>query len=621
MSTTAGTAADAPGSGPAAKNIDYSVYLVTSRDLLPPQTDFTAHLKLALSNGDVTVVQLREKSIDTGEFLHLARDVLAVCDAAPHGPVPLIINDNLAVALALPKRVGLHLGQTDMSPAAARQVLGPDRVLGISTNTPEQARAARDAGADYIGIGPVYGTQSKAGISAEQILGPRGARAVQRGAGGLASVLIGGINETTALRALVGATDRYSRPEGIAVISAIVARPDADVAAAELATAVRKYKKSASYRSKGGAARAPAHQTDGAAIANETGEFTELNAFNVLPAFLAEGTEFNHEDSSSRVALLEAVKKRSADILTNHRDHPSGPPLVHTITSHVSSTYSANTLLSFSASPIMTHQPEETAAIMTVGEALVLNIGTVGAEAREGMRLAGETSNLLGKPVVLDPVGVGASAFRKAAVNGILNHTQVTLIKANAAELASMLGLSSVQTRGVDAGAGSLANPAAHARELAQRESCLVLLTGKTDYLTDGEVCVSCANGHELLGRVTGTGCALGTLVAAGMAAGARLSRETEQKQQQQGASGQEDLAKGGIGRLMVDAKASDLFAGALTGLLTMTIASELAAARPEVRGPGTFLPALLDEISLMTAEVLLERAKVDVVAPDAASA
>ncbi|KAE8222686.1 hypothetical protein CF319_g4148 [Tilletia indica] len=597
MSATLGKN-DGPGAGPAFKSIDYSVYLVTSRDLLPRNTDFLQHLKLALSKGDVTVVQLREKSLDTGEFLALARDVLTICDEAPQGPVPLIINDNLAVALALPKRVGLHLGQTDMAPAIAREILGADRVLGISTNTPEQAQAAAQAGADYIGIGPVYGTQSKAGISAEQILGPRGANAVARAAGALPSVLIGGINKSTALRALVGATNKYGRPAGIAVISAIVSRPDADEAAAELARAVRKYKRSAAYRIPRAKAIATPAQHEGLHSV-----YTELDAFNVLPSLQA----------PEEVEIKNLLMARAGKILSRHRGHESGPPLVHTITSHVSSTYSANALLSFSASPIMSHQPEEADAIMTVGEALVLNIGTVGAEARAGMKVAGETANKLGKPVVLDPVGVGASTFRKGAVEDILNHTQITLIKANAAELASMLALTSVQTRGVDAGPGSLTDPAGHARELARREKCLVLLTGKTDYLTDGELCVTCENGHELLGRVTGTGCALGTLVAAGMAAGARLSREEEKTQDVDEAKREEERTKGGIGRLMVDAKASDLFAGALTGLLTMTIASELAAARPEVRGPGTFLPALLDEISLMDEATIAKHAKIDV--------
>ncbi|CAD6897056.1 unnamed protein product [Tilletia controversa] len=601
-----------PGAGPAMKNIDYSVYLVTSRDLLPPGTDFLQHLRLSLSNGDVTVVQLREKSLDTGEFLALARDVLAVCDAAPRGRVPLIINDNLAVALALPKRVGLHLGQTDMAPAVAREILGPDRVLGISTNTPGQAEAAAKAGADYIGIGPVYGTQSKAGISAEQILGPRGANAVARAAGALPSVLIGGINKSTALRALVGATNKYGRPAGIAVISAIVSRPDADEAAAELARAVRKYKRSASYRtSRAEVAPASAEHEDLDSV------YTELDAFNVLPSLQAaaeDGQAFSYEAPEGRHALTELLKARAAQILKSHRKNPSGPPLVQTITSHVSSTYSANILLCFSASPIMSHQPEEAEAIMTVGEALVLNIGTVHAEARAGMKVAGATANKLGKPVVLDPVGVGASAFRKNSVEDILNHTQITLIKANAAELAAMLSLTSVQTRGVDAGPGTLTDPASHARALAKREKCLVLLTGKTDYLTDGELCVGCGNGDAMLGTVTGTGCALGALVAAGMAAGARLSREEEQAARAgDEVKHEEEGSKGGMGRLVVDANASDLFAGALLGLLTETIASELAAARPEVRGPGTFLPVLLDEISLMDAETILKRAKIDI--------
>ncbi|KAK0542890.1 thiamine biosynthetic bifunctional enzyme [Tilletia horrida] len=587
------------------QRIDYSLYLVTARDLLPPKTDFYQHLTLALSNGDITVVQLREKHVDdTGEFLQIARKVLHICDtASPKGPVPLIINDNIAVTLALPLRVGLHIGQTDIDPVLAREILGPHRVLGLSINSPEQAQCIphEQNVVDYIGIGPVYGTQSKAGISKEKIIGPRGANEIARSTPApIPSVLIGGINSTTALRALVGATSKHARPDGVAVISAIVARPDPDQAAAELAQAVRKFKRSATYRKCSSAPTASVYET-------------ELDSFNVLPSLPPALTESTRNPEQGLSELTSHFLSRASAILASHRNHAQGPPLVHTITSHVSSTYSANTLLAFSASPIMTHQPEEADAIMTVGEALVLNIGTVGAEAREGMKVAGATANRLGKPVVLDPVGVGASAFRKGAVEDILHQTQITLIKANAAELASLLALTgAVQTRGVDAGSGSLPDPAENARALARKEKCLILLTGASDYLTDGDICIRCDNGKPQLGSVTGTGCALGTLVAAGMAAAARISQAEEKEQG-------EANTEAGIGRLVVNAKASDLLAGALAGLLTMTIASELAVARPEVRGPGTFLPALLDEIALMDASKLEQHANIRVLPHGAA--
>lgn len=120
---------------------------------------------------------------------------------------------------------------------------------------------------------------------------------------------------------------------------------------------------------------------------------------------------------------------------------------------------------------------------------------------------------------MLDPVGVGASRFRKGVVEEILDHTQVTLIKGNAAELSSIAGLTEVQSRGVDTGSGSLTDPEGLVRTLAQKERCLVLLTGKVDYLSDGNNIVKIHNGHPLLGKITGSGCALGVTIAAGMAA------------------------------------------------------------------------------------------------------
>lgn len=152
--------------------------------------------------------------------------------------------------------------------------------------------------------------------------------------------------------------------------------------------------------------------------------------------------------------------------------------------------------------------------------------------------------------MVLDPVGVGASSFRKEVVEEILNHTQVTLLKGNAAELSSIAGLQEVKSRGVDIGSGTLSNPEDLVKKLAQKERCLVLLTGKTDYLSDGNLIVKIYNGDALLGRITGSGCALGVTVAIGMAAGCNVS----------------SLDHGKLSHIMVKADGHFLFAGAVMG-------------------------------------------------------
>ncbi|CAO1630140.1 unnamed protein product [Parajaminaea phylloscopi] len=551
-------------------SIDYSLYLVTGRELLPPGADYYEHLEQTLAARRVTVVQVREKYADNGEMLDIARKTLAICDKYS---VPMLVNDNISVALCLPERVGLHIGQDDVPIAEARKLLGPRRIIGLSVHSVAQAKEALEQRiADYVGVGPVYGTMSKAGVTEDKVLGPRAVAdvldALSTPEARLPSVLIGGINTHTTARALAGATGQHNYPDGVAVISAIVARTDPDVASQELKELVTNYQ-SRLQSSLSTAAASPS-------------------------AFAQKG--------------VPALTKSAANILNHHRLSPYGPPLIQTLTSHVSSTMSANIALAFSSSPIMSHQEAEAEDLGRVTGAIVLNIGTIGEEARRGMKAVGREANKTGKPVVLDPVGVGASAFRKGCVQRILDETQVTLIKGNAAELSAIAGLSEVASRGVDSGAGTLKDPVGLVKTLAKREKCLVLLTGKTDYLTDGQLVVSCDNGHPLVGKITGSGCALGVMLAAGMAAACNFAKEQEQS-----TSGYTDSS---VSRsaMLVRAPHHDIFVGALVGLLSMTIASEKAAERDDVRGPGSFIPALIDEIAALTPQDLVERAKIDIV-------
>lgn len=279
--------------------------------------------------------------------------------------VPMLINDNLSVALALPERVGLHIGQTDLPIEHARKLLGPNRLLGHSVHTVEQAEDALKKGmANYVGVGPCYGTKSKAGIEEKDILTIRGARQVlehlHNSTSRMSSVLIGGINQKTAARALFGATSRHNAPDGIAVISAIVGRKDAGVAAKELSDIVKTFK---------------------SGLANSITKKREMRSF-----------------SSQRVrASSSDFVDNVADLLESHRIGTSGPPLIQTLTSHVSSTLSANIALALSASPIMSHQEAEAEDLGRVTGAVVLNIGTIGEEARRGMKAVGNVANRLGK--------------------------------------------------------------------------------------------------------------------------------------------------------------------------------------------------------------------------------
>ena len=135
--------------------INYSIYLVTDHNCLQGR-DFLGCIENALQGG-VTLVQLREKNVDGGIFLQRAVAVKNLCDKYN---VPLLINDRIDVALAC-KAAGVHLGQDDIPPSAARAILGPDAIIGVSAHSCEEAIAAEKDGADYLGVGAVFPTNSK----------------------------------------------------------------------------------------------------------------------------------------------------------------------------------------------------------------------------------------------------------------------------------------------------------------------------------------------------------------------------------------------------------------------------------------------------------------------------
>lgn len=195
-------------------------------------------------------------------------------------------------------------------------------------------------------------------------------------------------------------------------------------------------------------------------------------------------------------------------------------PLVHNITNHVAMTPIANTLLAIGASPLMAHALEEMQDIVGIADALCINIGTLSGPWIDAMHLAAHTAHLAGKPWVLDPVGVGASALRQQTCRALLAY-QPSVIRGNASEILALAGEAS-QSRGVDSGddareACDRATQAAHA--LARQHDCVVAMTGAVDVVTDGRRMIRITGGHPLMGRVTAMGCALSSVVAAFIAA------------------------------------------------------------------------------------------------------
>ena len=187
-------------------------------------------------------------------------------------------------------------------------------------------------------------------------------------------------------------------------------------------------------------------------------------------------------------------------------------PLVHCVTNAVVTNFTANVLLAVGAAPAMVVSVEEVEEFVRIADALLVNVGTITTTDAEAMLKAAEAAGQTGTPWVLDPVAAGVLSYRTSIV-GKLVGLRPTVIRGNASEILALNGLSG-GGRGVDSTvASSDALPAAI--ELARSSGAVVALSGKVDYVTDGERTVAIEGGHELMSRVTGMGCTLGALIAA----------------------------------------------------------------------------------------------------------
>ncbi len=184
------------------------------------------------------------------------------------------------------------------------------------------------------------------------------------------------------------------------------------------------------------------------------------------------------------------------------RDHK---PLVHHITNYVVMNETANATLALGALPVMAHAEQEVEEMVHLASALVLNIGTLSEHWVEAMLLAGVAANGRGIPVVLDPVGVGATEYRTTTARRILDLVDVTVLRGNAGEVATLVG-AQAEVRGVESISTGLA-PDELAQEAARSLGVIASVTGPVDHVSDGERVFTVANGHELLAAVTGTGC------------------------------------------------------------------------------------------------------------------
>ncbi|MBS8266760.1 hydroxyethylthiazole kinase [Mesobacillus boroniphilus] len=251
-----------------------------------------------------------------------------------------------------------------------------------------------------------------------------------------------------------------------------------------------------------------------------------------------------------------------------------GNPLVHNITNVVVTNFTANGLLALGASPVMAYAHEEVAEMARMAGSLVLNIGTLRAEIVESMLIAGKAANKQGVPIILDPVGAGATAYRTETARMLMQELEISIIRGNAAEIANVAG-ETWSIRGVDAGESS-GNVFELAVSAAKKLKTTVVVTGKEDIVTDGKTAIIGHNGHPLLTKVTGTGCLLTSVIGAFAAV-------------------EKDLIKAG--------------AAAVT---TYGVAAEIAADKNAERGPGSFQVEFLNQLYLVNKEEINRKSSFD---------
>jgi len=188
-------------------------------------------------------------------------------------------------------------------------------------------------------------------------------------------------------------------------------------------------------------------------------------------------------------------------------------PLVHCVTNYVAMNYTANALLALGVSPVMAHAADEVEDMSSIAQSLLLNIGTPDASWVASMLQAGHTMHALGHPIVLDPVGAGATPYRTQTAWSIIRQCHPTIIRGNASEIVALDG-HTISTKGVDTTIDS-ADALDCAVHLARQTDSVVVVSGATDYITDGDKMEQVTYGSPLQTRVTAMGCTISAIVAA----------------------------------------------------------------------------------------------------------
>ncbi|CAH0206089.1 Hydroxyethylthiazole kinase [Peribacillus sp. Bi96] len=271
------------------------------------------------------------------------------------------------------------------------------------------------------------------------------------------------------------------------------------------------------------------------------------------------------------------MKVSAADLFGKVR---ARKPLIHQITNFVTVNDCANATLAIGGSPVMTSSPREVEEMVNLADALVLNFGTIDDKALEAMEIAGKAANAKNIPVILDPVGVGATSYRTEKVAELLKKVTFQIIRGNASEILRLMG-GDIVTRGVDSGELQISN-AELAACAANKLNSVIVVSGAMDAVSDGKNTSIIHNGNLLLTNVTGTGCMATALIGT-------FSGVTD-----------------------------DFYSAAVAGISTMSISGELAAAKLQKdEGTGTFRVRLIDAISRMDKEIWLNEVKINEEVPN----
>ncbi len=256
-------------------------------------------------------------------------------------------------------------------------------------------------------------------------------------------------------------------------------------------------------------------------------------------------------------------------------------PLVHCITNYVTVNDVANIVLACGASPIMADDKNEVEEMQSICNSLVINIGTLNERTIESMILAGKTANKYNHPVILDPVGVGATKFRNDTVNKLLNEVRFDVIRGNISEIKT-LALKSGKTNGVDACEAdmitddSVDEVISFAKKLSKETKAIIAITGPIDVICDESNSYITRNGNKQMGKITGTGCMLTAVIASYVASN-------------------------------IDNK----FDATVKAVSAMGLCGELAI--KESKGTGSLRVGIIDQMSLLTDEILKEGNKIEI--------